>query len=268
MKNYLLALLCLVLAGADAPTTAPAPSLKYMTWQIDGVTREAMVYIPPTPTDHPPLIFAFHGHGGHSSLAVRKFDFHELWPQAVCVYPQGLPTVSALVDPAGKQPGWEKAVGDENDRDLKFFDAMLATMKSDYHVDPKKVFVAGHSNGGFFAYVLWAARGDDIAAVAPISAFLNPKDSATFKPKPVFHVAGEADPLVKFDLQKRMIDYDRKVDGCDPDGKPDGEFCTEYSSKNGPPVIAFIHSGGHPIPDGAPKRIVEFFKGIAEPEPK
>jgi polyhydroxybutyrate depolymerase len=256
------------LVGADQPpqgsgrAESSPGNLKRMTWQVDGQTREALVYIPAAPGEHPPLVFAFHGHGGRAELAARQFAFHTFWPEAICVYPQGLLTATQI-DPTGKLPGWQKAVGDEGDRDLKFYDAMLAQMKADYHIDEKRVFCAGHSNGGFFTYVLWAARGDTLAAVAPISAFLNPKDATTLTPKPVLHVAGEKDPLVKFDLQQKMIDLDRKIDGCDPDGKPAGEFCTKYTSKDGPPVVTFIHPGGHAIPDGAPRRIVEFFKNIA-----
>lgn len=261
-----LLLMCaaIFLVGA-APAGSP---LKRMTWQVGDQTREALVYIPADPGKNPPVIVAFHGHGGRAELAARKFSFHTLWPEAICIYPQGIPTPTPQVDPAGKLPGWQKAVGDEGDRDLKFFDAMLATMNSDYKINQKQVFVVGHSNGGFFTYVLWAARGDKIAAVAPISAFLNPRDAKTLSPKSVLHVAGQKDPLVKFDAQQKMIDQDKKVDGCTSEGKPAGEFCTQYRAKDGISVITYIHPGGHGVPDGAPKRIIEFFKDIAATEPK
>ncbi len=290
----LVCLVCCVIATAAEPVRTPAPrgqttapagrrfdlqkfrearekrgqgaadnsKLKTMTWTVGGTTREALVYVPATPSESPPVVFAFHGHGGNETYSARKFDIHDLWPEAVCVYPQGLPTPSPQIDPDGKKSGWQKSIGDQNDRDLEFFDAMLKTVKADYHVDEKRVYVMGHSNGGFFAYVLWCARGDEIAAFAPIAADLDVKDMKLMKPKPVLHVAGENDPLVKFPGQQKTIEADRKLNGCDPDGKPAGDLCTEYTSKTGPPVIAFIHPGGHEVPEGARKRIVDFFKSV------
>jgi polyhydroxybutyrate depolymerase len=52
----------------------------------------------------------------------------------------------------------------------------------------------------------------------------------------------------------------RKLNGCDAAGKAAGNWCTEYSSSKGPPVITMIHPGAHEVPDEAPPRIVEFFK--------
>ena len=266
-----LAFLCGVPSFVAAQTNrrlggrADLSKLKQMTWEVGGVKREALVYVPPDPGASPPIIFAFHGHGGTQEFAARKFDYHDLWPEAICVYPQGLLTATGKIDPEGKMPGWQKSVGDQGDRDLAFFDAMLKTMKADYHIDEHRIYASGHSNGGFFTYVLWAARGDELAAVAPISAFLDIRDIKLLKPKPVLHVAGEKDPLVKFSFQEQMMVKDREIDGCDNDGKPAGQWCTEYTSKNGPTVITFIHPGGHEVPQGAPKRIIEFFKTQSKP---
>jgi len=248
------------LRGNRGDNAADLSKLKTLSWKIGDDTREALVYIPPNANKKSPVVFAFHGHGGNMNYSARKFAIHELWPEAVCVYPQGLPTAVPVIDKEGKMPGWQKYAGDGNDRDLAFFDAMMKTLKADYSIDESHVFVMGHSNGGFFTYTLWAARGEQIAAVAPLAANINPRDMKLFKPKPVFHVAGEKDPLVKFDLQERTIDFDKKLNGVDAAGKPADDLCTEYASKTGTPVITMIHPGGHEIPDGAMKNIVEFFK--------
>ena len=100
--------------------------------------------------------------------AAANFAYHELWPEAIAVYMQGLNTPGALTDPEGKKPGWQKTVGDQNDRDLKFFDAVLATLKKDYKVDEKRIYATGHSNGGGFTYLLWAARGTCLPPSRPV----------------------------------------------------------------------------------------------------
>ena len=143
------------------------------------------------------------------------------WPEAISVYMQGLDTPGQLTDPAGTRAGWQAAVGDQGDRDLKFFDAMLAELKKDYQVDTKRIYCTGHSNGGGFTYLLWATRGDTFAAVAPSSA-VGLRELKDLKPKPVLHVAGRKDELVKFEWQERMIDALRKVNGCEGEGKKEG----------------------------------------------
>jgi len=167
-----------------------------------------------------------------------------------------------LTDRDGKLPGWQMSLDDQKDRDLKFFDAVLARLKKDYKVDSKRIFSTGHSNGGAFTYLLWAERGDVLAAVAP-SAGMAVESVPKLKPKPVMHIAGEKDPVVKFEWQEKTIVAVRKINGCEPEGKPWDKDCTIYPSKTGTPVIAYIHSGGHVVPAAAPELIVKFFNEVS-----
>jgi polyhydroxybutyrate depolymerase len=229
-------------------------------WTVDGVVREALVYAPAkAKTNATPVVFVFHGHGGNMNNTVRTFCIHTRWPEAIVVYPQGLNTPGRLTDPEGKKPGWQHSIGAQGDRDLKFFDAMLESLKKDYKVDEKHIFSTGHSNGGGFTYLLWAARGEKFAAFAPSAAA-----SALvtkLKPKPVLHIAGEKDELVKFTWQKMTIDALLKLNQCG-DGQPWGDvkLCTLHPSKIGVPVVTFIHSGSHKFHEDAPAAIVKFFK--------
>ncbi len=259
-KFIILALLLFAAKSASA-----AGNLTRREWQVDGVAREAMVYAPATAkTDASPVVFAFHGHGGTMRQAATKFAYHKQWPEAIVVYMQGLKTPGVLTDPEGKKPGWQKTFEDQGDRDLKFFDAVLATLKIDYKVDENRIYATGHSNGGGFTYLLWAARGDVFAAVAPCAAAAKPEFRSHIKPKPVLHMTGENDPLVKFAWQQRTIDEVRKINSCG-EGQPWGEHCTMYPSKGGTPVVTYIHAGGHQLPDEVPPVIVKFFKQYAKP---
>lgn len=228
---------------------------------VDGVKREALLHAPEkAKTDPSPVIFGFHGHGGNMNNAARQYHFHTLWPEAIVIYPQGLNTPGKLTDPEGRKPGWQSGPGDQGDRDLKFFDAMLAELHKDFKIDDKRVYSSGHSNGGGFTYLLWAMRGEKFAAVAP-SASAASQSMSLLKPKPVLHVAGENDPLVKFAWQKAMIEAVRKLNQCG-EGQPWelDKNCTLYPSPIGAPVITAIHPGTHTYPDQAPAVIVKFFK--------
>ena len=256
----------LSLAGV-ALALAAGPPLAEKEWRVDGVARKALVYVPATATEaHTPVVFAFHGHGGSMRMAAENFGYHKLWPEALVVYMQGLPTPGKLVDPEGKEPGWQNTVGEQNDRDLKFFDQVLATLRKDYKVDENRIYATGHSNGGGFTYLLWAERGDAFAAVAPSAAGARP--SANRKPLPVLHVAGENDEIVPFERQKRVMEAVRRLNGCDAEGRPWAKagtlVGTLYPSKTGTPFVSLIHPGPHKFPPEAPPLIVKFFKENAK----
>jgi polyhydroxybutyrate depolymerase len=235
------------------------PGFQNLEFAVDGVVREALIYAPATArTTSTPVVFVFHGHGGNALQAAHGFAIDQHWPDAISVYMQGLKTPGRLTDPSGNEPGWQAATGDQGNRDLRFFDAVLARLKQDYRVDEKRIYATGHSNGGGFTYLLWAERGRVFAAVAPSAAAARYVDMLT--PKPALLLAGEQDPLVKFAWQKRMMEAVRKINGCDSDGQPWDKQCTIYPSKTGTPIVTFIHPGGHEFDRNAPALIVKFFK--------
>jgi polyhydroxybutyrate depolymerase len=175
---------------------------------------------------------------------------------------QGLPT-PGMTDPEGKLPGWQNAPGIQGDRDLKFFDDVLGALKRDYKIDEKRIYATGHSNGGGFTYLLWAARGDVFAAMAP-SAAVAARNLAALKPKAALHIAGEQDQLVPFANQTRTMDAVRKLNHCDPTGTPWAKTATAvatlYASTTGTPFVSVIHPGPHRFLPEAPALITRFFK--------
>ena len=197
------------------PAQEPTPR----AWDVDGVKREALVCAPSKkPEGKVPLVFDFHGHGGTAKNAARIHHIHEAWPEAVVVYMQGLNTPGKLTDPDGKKAGWQSGPGDQKDRDLNFFDAVLSSMKKDYSVDDNRIYATGHSNGGAFTYLLWAKRGDIFAAFAPVAAAAGVY-FADAKLKPLFHAASEKDLLVTFAMQQRTLDRVKKMNSCDDKGE-------------------------------------------------
>jgi polyhydroxybutyrate depolymerase len=247
-----------------AVSTGQAIRAETMEWTIAGEKREAVV-LPPSRTSDAgaPVILVFHGHGGTMRAMERK-GFQDLWPEAIVVCPQGLPTVTGS-DPEGKRPGWQQRPGDPRDRDLKFVDAILKTLREKYQVDDRRIYATGHSNGGGLTYLLWARRGQVFAAIAPVAtmsgALLGAED---IKPLPVLHIAGRNDRLVPFDGQERVMEVARKLDGCAPEGEAwasAGDLVgTVYPSRGGTPVVWVVHPGTHRYPDRAPELIVRFFK--------
>ena len=236
-------------------------------WIVDGVKREALVWTPPSDQNAAPtaLVLAFHGHGGNMRHSARSFALHELWPEAMVVYPQGLPTPTPLVDAEGKHSGWQISPGTQNDRDLKFVDAMLESLRAERTIDPKRVYAMGHSNGGAFTYLLWARRPDAFAAFAPVAATPG-RGGRPAKPAPAIHIAGAKDTLVKFAWQEQTIRFARRLNECEEgvawESDARGVF---HPSAKGAPLVTWIHPGGHVYPTGASALIVKFLQAQARP---
>jgi polyhydroxybutyrate depolymerase len=251
--------LCVIAAlGAMSSVLAaePAPT----KWTVDGVEREALVYLPSTSSKaKPPVIFAFHGHGGNMYFAARGMAFQNSWPEAIVVYPQGLPTPGIVMDLEGKKPGWQNSAGQQQDRDLKFVDAMLASLREKYSIDDSRIYATGFSNGGLFTYLLFSQRANVFAAFAPGGAVLLPQVSLS-EPRPVFHYGGKSDRLAKFEKQEKTIEQLRKFNGCAGKGESCGTNCTIYSSTKRAPVATFIHPLGHLYPTQVTPLIVKFFQ--------
>lgn len=235
---------------------APAPG-EFRRFNVDGLEREALVYAP-AKAKNAPVVFAFHGHGGSAQGAARSFRIHEHWPEAVVVYPHGLPTAT-MRDLEGRRRGWQNNAGVEGDRDLKFFDAMLEALVEEGAADPARVYAMGHSNGGRFTYLLWAKRGEKLAAVGP-SAASGLSLKGLLKPKSVFVCAGEKDAIVPFDSQRRTIDAILGIlEVGAKEGRTDG-YLTVRPGVGDVELATYVHPGGHAYPSAASKPMVEFFK--------
>lgn len=238
--------------------------LQTVTWMVDGVSRTGLVHLPRggTPAGSgAPLVLVFHGHGGTSQQAARTFGIHSHWPEAVVIYPQGLPTPGRLTDPEGRRPGWQHAAGDQGDRDLGLVDAMMAWAREQRPIDPRRVFAAGHSNGATLTYVLWANRAADFAAFAPSSGVFGRQNVAT-TPKPAFVVAGRQDELVRFALQEASLRVMLRLNQAATEGKPWSGGALKHASPIGADVVAYIHDGGHAMPSDAGALMVKFFQSI------
>ncbi len=226
---------CLLFAFAAAASAAP----RVLAIPVDGMTREALVFEPAAATAEPrPLVLAFHGHGANMRAFAKLSELHSRWPQAIVVYPQGLPTPSKG-DPAGRKPGWQ--VHGADDRDLKFVDALLRTLRRDYRIDERRIFATGFSNGAAFALRLWRERGETFAGFGI--------------------VAGAQDARFPLAEVEATIAEERRAAGASATGEACGEGCRLYRGGEAE-VKVVVHPGGHVYPPQAAELTIDFFRSL------
>jgi polyhydroxybutyrate depolymerase len=225
---------------------------------VDGVNRTALVYQPSGTAPNPPVVFGYHGHGGNARNASRSFDLQSAWPEALVVYPQGVPTKSR-VDPSGALNGWSADTTEANP-DIKFFDALFSKVMADYHGDSHRVFAMGHSNGGLFMYILWSLRAGKFAAFGSCEGA--GALTVTLTPKPFFITIGDEDKIVSPALQHRSLNAVFKVNGSASSGTPFGDKGTLY--KGAQPVVYWAYHGGHTFPADSVPTMMRFFQSCVD----
>ena len=147
-----------------------------------------------------PLVVVLHGYSANGFVQEAYFGMNALpdRDEALVIAPDG------TVDSTGKQ-FWnaDPACCDfdhKNPDDVKYIGGLIDEVLATWPVDPKRVFVIGHSNGGFMSYRMACERADVIAAIAPLAGLASSMPSACNPSKPVnvLHMHGTMDQTVPY----------------------------------------------------------------------
>lgn len=251
----------MLIALIFALTAVSAGQPQVETFTVEGTERQAIVYPNSKPVSGAgaPVVFVFHGHGGTAQNVARRLRIHDLWPEAVIFYMQGIPGVVGIRDPEAARNGWQKSPGELGDRDIKFFDAALERSQKKYKTDPNRVFVLGHSNGGRFVNVLWNSRGDKLTGLCS-AAGPGGRLIERAAPKPVYIIAGEKDQLVPFQTQQLSIELARRLLKTDQSKARVNGFERTEPGVNATELVTYIHPGGHEFPPDALPGVIKFFQ--------
>ena len=165
-------------SACDTGPTSP-PNGSQQSVVADGTNRTYWPYVPSgySRSNAYPLVFAFHGTGDQATIdsvpGISSWgqlfcsQYYGEWPSYITT--GGDPGIvvcpDALLVPfgGGNFYTWVHANDDE------FFDALLARLSEIYCIDLDRVFVVGHSVGGFHANEVACERGDDIRGLASIA---------------------------------------------------------------------------------------------------
>ena len=184
-----------------------------------------------------PVVFVFHPFGMSAQYMESRVSTR-LWPGAIMVYPEG-----ASRPGAGYQPSWQGRAGELGDRDLIFFDALIAWLKEHHCIDERRLFAFGYSNGASFAGVLACARADRIAGLAIASGRLPCTPTA---PKPVAVTHGLNDSTPPYAEGVRLASAWAKQNGCKAPPQVGVPGCGEASGcVAATPVLMCTSPGGH-----------------------
>ena len=84
---------------------------------------------------------------------------------------------------------------------MKYLTDLVAEIRARYAVDPKRIFLAGHSNGAFMSYRMACERADLFAGLMSLAGetWLDPSKCAPSAPVAVLQVQGTLDEVIGYD---------------------------------------------------------------------
>ena len=194
-----------VVADTQAPPedvteedTSPGPPPFYL-----GGERPAAYFMPfdydgATPV---PMIISLHGYGNNATAFEAYFQLGAVTKTSgvLLVVPQG------TTNPGGSNfwnatdaccNGYNSPVDD-----VAYLSGLIEEAQLYFNVDPKRVYLVGHSNGGFMSYRMACDRSDLIAGIVNFAGatWNDPANCGDPDPVAVLHVHGVFDTVIPYD---------------------------------------------------------------------
>ena len=271
-------LLVILSASPLAAAAAPTPA----TISVGGVTRNYIVDVPAAPGAKP-VIFMLHGLGGTAEAAMHgtqlpllgeQEGFVSIFPNAVAKRWNHFP-LNAV--PPSYVQDWQQA-GSGIPDDVGFLKALVAELVGRRVADPKRIYIAGFSAGGFMSMRMICENAQLFAAAALISSSMPEPAGAVCQPKlpvPLYALKGTADQNEPYNggpvldgtfsvwSAAQLTAFFRKLDGCIGESTPitvQGEnpakesFVQWSHCTDGPVILGTVQGGPHilfPLPPPA-----------------
>jgi len=269
MKTAKLAIVCAL--AALLFTTSTSADLLQRSVDVDGVTRQYLVYLPVDydGSERLPVMLAYHGGGGNAFGMLFLADFRPFADEDnfIAVYPQGLPENGDSGPPIWNSEGPFSNGVDE----IGYTAAMLDALDDEFEIDETRVYATGYSNGANLAWELACLLSDRITAVAPVAGSMwtwTETLCAPTRPVPVVSIHGTRDFYNPYDggppFSLGLIEaseYWARHNGTDrepiildvPNNVPgDGSTVDLYAWANGEDCVSVEHykvqNGGHDWP--------------------
>jgi len=159
---------CLLLAACHSSTEGSSDAAMKV---VIGGDRPVMVHVPSsyqhgTPT---PLVVMLHGYGADGEVEEVYLDITAQADQRGFIYA----TPDGTIDSTGMR-FWNATdaccdLFGTKVVDSTYLSSVITQIAATYTIDPKRVFLVGHSNGGFMAHRMACDHADQIAAIASLA---------------------------------------------------------------------------------------------------
>jgi predicted esterase len=146
-----------------------------------------------------PLLVALHGMGGDENSMFDTYNNGALKREADRV---GF----VVAAPKGRDPAsMYRGAAEQDVLDV------IAEVRRDYKIDPNRIYLMGHSMGGYGTWSVAIAHPDLFAAIGPISGGGDPAGLLKIRQVPEYVVHGDDDRTVNVSESRRMVEAAKKA---------------------------------------------------------
>ena len=218
-----------------------------------------------------PVVIDLHGYSEGADQHAAITGFESLGDRAgfVTITPQG----------AGELPTWDLSTDGD---DVAFIGDVLDDVEQSMCIDTHRVFVTGHSMGGFLISTLGCTMADRVAAFAPVAGIREVPDCEQGRPVPAHVEHGTGDSTILYD--GGLSEGAAAILHLPADGPSIPALVEAWAQRNGcaddEPVerrsgaattityrcdveLRRIDDGPHEWPSGATERIWRFFDAVS-----
>jgi polyhydroxybutyrate depolymerase len=255
---FILTLICI--GAAAAPAFADCGGAAIMSGRasvdVDGQMRSFIVRVASDVDGWTaaPVVLAFHPFGMNADYMATRVPLARAWRDAIVIYPNALPRGQGTL-----VPSWQSGTGDTGDRDLRFFDSLLAWVREHGCVDDRRVFALGYSNGAQFAYLLACERPSAIAGVAIASGQLPCRPR---KALPLVINHGTGDSTIPYASAISAAAEWSRVNGCKAPPNPEAGQCMAATACGSASLTLCTYNGGHEYDVSFTTTAAEFLKKL------
>jgi len=147
-----------------------------------------------------PLIIGLHGYTAESPYAQSYFQLEKVADKKgiLTVYPSGSKDSNGYLfwNATPACCNFDSSTVD----DEAYLLSIIDSVSKDYAVDPARIYIIGHSNGGFMAHRMACNQSDRIAAIVSLSGmtYSNPKSCKPTSPVSVLQIHGTNDAVISY----------------------------------------------------------------------
>jgi predicted esterase len=188
-------------AGRDPFATRHGDLRKAYRSAVDNTLQPYRILIPESysAAKPAPLVVALHGMGGDENTLFDSYNNGQLKREAERV---GF----VVVCPKGRdQASMYRGSAEQDVMDV------LAEVERDYRIDPQRIYLMGHSMGGYGTWSVAMAHPDVWAALGPISGGGDPAGMVKIRNIPQYVVHGDDDRTVSVTQSRTMVEAGKKA---------------------------------------------------------